>query len=174
MHVLHEAERAATLLLDREANELEDVVRILLGQRQLVAADLERCPARDGTGEAQHEPSAGALALDHGGELAVHENAGALGQALGRLARVLDDERAAEAVRAAYAANRDRLRVGCAHYSTISSTTRSRDRAAPARTTVRSARAMRPLRPITLPTSSGATCSRKTTAPSPWASSTRT
>src|ERR687885_797843 len=51
---------------------------------------------------------------------------------------------------------------------------RWRERAAPARTIVRRARAIRPWRPITLPTSSFATWSWRTTAPSRSISSTRT
>src|SRR5439155_2931390 len=46
--------------------------------------------------------------------------------------------------------------------------------AEPARTTVRRARAIRPCRPITLPTSSGATWSRSTSSPSCSSVSTRT
>src|ERR671934_3135799 len=56
----------------------------------------------------------------------------------------------------------------------ISSRTRLSERAAEARTTLRSARAIRPWRPITLPTSSLATCSWRTVAPSRSTSSTRT
>src|SRR5512133_1952382 len=59
-------------------------------------------------------------------------------------------------------------------YSTISSSVRPLRRAAEARTTVRNARAMRPWRPITLPTSSLATWSSITRSPSRSTSSTRT
>src|SRR5436309_2606670 len=59
-------------------------------------------------------------------------------------------------------------------YSTISIEMRRCSRAAPARTTVRSARAIRPPRPITLPTSSGATWSRSASSPSRSSVSTRT
>src|SRR5207302_9842869 len=49
-----------------------------------------------------------------------------------------------------------------AHQPTISSCRRRPAFGPPARTIVRRARAMRPCRPITLPTSPSATCSRKT------------
>src|SRR5207237_575808 len=57
-------------------------------------------------------------------------------------------------------------------HSTISSRTRWSRRAADARTMVRNARAIRPWRPITLPTSSGATESWTMIAPSRSTSST--
>src|SRR5512133_3166614 len=59
-------------------------------------------------------------------------------------------------------------------YSTISSSVRPLRRAAEARTTVRRARAIRPWRPITLPTSSLATWSCRIVSPSRSSSSTRT
>src|SRR6266550_3232576 len=59
-------------------------------------------------------------------------------------------------------------------YSRISSTTRWCDRAPLARTIARSARAIRPWRPITLPTSAFATRSWRTVAPSRSTSSTST
>src|SRR5262245_62167832 len=58
--------------------------------------------------------------------------------------------------------------------SAISTSTRRPSRAALARTSVRSARAIRPWRPITLPTSSAATWSTRTSAPSRSSVSTRT
>src|SRR6266566_4124610 len=58
--------------------------------------------------------------------------------------------------------------------SAISTSTRRPSRAALARTNVRSARTILPWRPITLPTSSAATCSTSTSAPSRSSDSTRT
>ena len=77
------------------------------------------------------------------------------------LARLLDDECAVEPVRPPDPSDRDepsrRRSVGDLEHVALVA------RAPPARTTLRSARAIRPCLPITLPTSSGATWRRSTT-----------
>src|SRR5581483_8199876 len=99
------------------------------------------------------------------------------------LARVLDHERAVEPVWAPDPSHADELGdpfgvtpsprtnhvsfaagfvLGFVSHSTISSRTRRSSCAPQARTIVRSARAMRPPRPMTRPRSSGATRSRRT------------
>jgi hypothetical protein len=123
-HVLHDAEPAASLLLHLDADELEEVVAALLDGRKLVPRDGEDGAALDGAVEPDDHPAAGPLRGDDRRSLLPRQQARAHREALGVIARVLDDERAVEAVRAADTA--DRNEIGHGVYSlTISSWTRS-------------------------------------------------
>ena len=123
--------------------------------RELGARDEELGAAGDCAVEPDHAASTGStLRVDDLRDGALDVQARAAGEALLRLARILDEEGAVDPVRPADPA--DAHEVSFAH-STISSTTRRRSRAADARTTVRSARAIRPALPITLPRSASAT-----------------
>src|SRR5436305_8795627 len=81
---------------------------------------------------------------------------------------MLDVEASIERVRPAHATRHDPVRRArsAARQSTTSTSTRRPCLTEAARTTVRSAFTVRPLRPITLPTSSSATCNSSTTVPS--------
>jgi hypothetical protein len=107
--VLHEAEPAPSLFLHLEADELEDVVAVLAGRRQLGAGHLEPSPSLDRPVEAHDDPSARALRIRDGGRRAAGEEPRADGKAIGILARALDDEGAVEPMRAADAADRNKL-----------------------------------------------------------------
>jgi hypothetical protein len=109
--VLDAAQAVAALLENLEAAELEDVVGVGSRLGEGGTRDRERRAARDGALEPDDGSPPRPLRLDDLGRLAVDEELGALGEALRRLARVLDDERALEAVRLADAPDDDELAV---------------------------------------------------------------
>ena len=96
------SERAPVLLHDLEADQLERVVLVLVGRRQLVALDLERRAALDRAVELDHRPArTSARCADDLDRRAAREEARAgLPPAL-VVARLLDEERAVDPVRAA-------------------------------------------------------------------------
>jgi hypothetical protein len=108
-HVLHDAEPAASLLLHLDADELEDVVATLLDGRKLIPRNGEDGAALDGAVEPDDHPAAGPLRGDDRRSLLPRQQARAHREALGVVARVLDDEGAVEAVRAADTADRNEI-----------------------------------------------------------------
>ena len=108
-HVLHGAEPTASLLLHFDADELEDVVAALFDGRKLVPRDVEHDAALDGAVEPDDHPAAGPLRGDNRCSLLARQQARAHREALGVVARVLDDEGAVEAVRAADTADRNEV-----------------------------------------------------------------
>ena len=149
-------ERAAALLLDREGRRARTRRRRPLRPRGAPRPGSSRTAPR-GTAavEADDQAVAGPLrAPPRSPARPPTQTRAPGGEACGIVARVLDDEGAVEAVRPADAADRRPTRQA---RSTISRSARSLRRPPLARTRVRSARAIRPWRPMTLPTSSGAT-----------------
>jgi hypothetical protein len=118
-HVLHDTEPAAALLLNLDADELEDVVATF-GGRKIIPRDGEDGAALDRAVEPNDNPAAGSLRNHDGCSLLPRHQARAHGETRRVIARVLDDEGAVEAVRAADTA--DRNEIGHGFYSlTISS-----------------------------------------------------
>src|SRR5262249_53704183 len=95
---------------------------------------------------------------------AVHQHVGA-GREREPATRSLHGHRPVQAVRPACGADADALRALSRHSWSSSSVPRSFVRTPLARTTVRSARTIRPCRPITLPRSASATVTRSTRSP---------
>src|SRR5438067_13793199 len=62
--ILHAPERCSVVPLDREPNEVEDVVLALFRRRQRIAVDLEHGAARRLAVEADDDAAAGTLGLD--------------------------------------------------------------------------------------------------------------
>ena len=119
-HVLHDTEPAAALLLNLDADELEDVVAHFLGRRKLIPRDGEDGASLDRAVEPDDNPAAGSLRDHDGCNLLPCHQARAHGETRRVIARGLDDEGAVEAVRAADTA--DRNEIGHGFYSlTISS-----------------------------------------------------
>ena len=83
------AETPPALLDDLEADELEDVVLVLLRRWQRRPRDLEERTACDGPLEPDHGPAAGALRLDDPQRLAADDELCADREPPGILARVL-------------------------------------------------------------------------------------
>ena len=101
---------ASPLLLDLEPDELERVVLALAGRWKVSARDRELGAARRLAVEPDHGPAARALRPDDLGRLAVDDAASRRPRsAPSSLARLLDEERAVEAVRLADAADPDEL-----------------------------------------------------------------
>src|SRR5262249_24272589 len=149
---------------DLEADELERVVLALLRRRKRLARHLEQGPARDRPVEPDHRPAARAAAGDDNlCLLAGGEQVNTPGEPPRVAGRRLDEDAAAAPVRPSALSPHAPSRPG---QPSISTSTRRPSRWELARTTVRSARPMRPPRPITLPTSSGDTCRWRTSAPS--------
>src|SRR5262249_3959285 len=160
---------------------LENVVAVLVRLGQNREGDTELRSALCSLFQPDHEPSAGSLPRRHRHRPAVGVQRRSRLEELLVLARPLDHEGALQAVRAADVPDGDgfvlpsRVDPGIpAPHSTISSVTRRPPCAPPARTSVLSARAILPPRPITRPRSSGATRSRITSVPSSSTSSTLT
>ena len=92
-HVDDAAELSSLLVLDRQADELEDVVRPLLRRRELVDGDLDHGASRHRPVEANHEAAASRSLgrIDPGG-LSLDVDPSADLKAGRILARALDDE----------------------------------------------------------------------------------
>jgi hypothetical protein len=102
---------AAALLLDREADELERVVLVLVQRGQLVAGHGERRAAGNRAVEADHRPPLCAVLRSHDlVRLVADMDRRAAVEGAGAIARTLDEERAVETVRASDAADRNELR----------------------------------------------------------------
>src|SRR5262249_42834809 len=108
-HRGHLPELAAALFLHREPVELERVVLVVPGRRELRARHAELGAAPGLAVEPDHRSAAGPLRVDHGCGLAVDPQRRAFGEALLVLARLLHEERPVEAVRLADAAYADEL-----------------------------------------------------------------
>jgi hypothetical protein len=98
-------ERGPALLLHGKPDELERVVLVLGGRREVLAWDGELRATRNLPVEPDHGAPAGSLRRHHGGGLAVHAEGRSFGEALLVLARLLDEERAVQPVRLADAAD---------------------------------------------------------------------
>ena len=170
--LLHRAETAAALLDHLEALELEDVVAVGSGSGSAERGTASSVPSPPRV-ELDHEAAAGPLPASHGRGLPPAIERGARLEQLAR-SRSAARRRTSRPARADRPTRPTGTSVVLVRHSTISSMARRSPCAPPARTSVRSARAMRPPRPITRPRSSEATWSRMTSAPSSSTSSTLT
>jgi hypothetical protein len=106
------AQLLAALLLDPQADELEDVVGVLVGRRQLAARHGERRAALHLPVEPDHRPALrAALRRDDLVLVVPDADDGAHRERAVAPARAFDEERPVESVRASDLADRDELRA---------------------------------------------------------------